>query len=154
MASKFVFVLMAAHTSAVVLFVPWIYSRLCTDEWLMSPSFSFLVSNIPLVEMLLEFVAQHVEVLCALLRQPILWRDDLMVKSSDELFGNEAWIAVIFLLFWDVLPYQFKDSVSWENCSLQPLVFPLNSLFLVHKVFVLLPSHSKLEPVRDLVWRG
>jgi len=46
--------------------------------------------------MLLEVVAQHGEVLCALLRQPILSSDDLKVKSSDALFDKEAWIAVIF----------------------------------------------------------
>jgi hypothetical protein len=154
MASKVVFVLMAAHPSAVVLLVSWIYSRLGTDEWLFLPSFLFLVSNISLAEMLSEVVAQHDEALCVLLRQPILWSDDLMAKSSDALFDKEAWIVVIFLPLWEDLPYQWRDAVSWENCWLQPLVVPLNSLFLVHKKFVVLSSHSKLEPGQDLVWRG
>jgi len=101
MASKIVLVLMAAHPLAVLLLVPWIYSRLGTDEWLISPSSLFLESNIPLVVMLLEVVVQQGEVLRVLLRQPIVWSDDLKVKSSDALFDKEAWIAVMFLPLWE-----------------------------------------------------
>jgi len=153
MASKFVFVFLAARPSSVVLFVPWIYSRLGTDEWPFSPSSLLLEFNISLVVMLLKFVAQHGEVLCALLRQQILWTDDLKVKSSVALFGKEVGIAVMFLPLLEELPYQWRAVVSSENCWLKPLVFTLNSSFLVHKNFVVPSSRSKLGLGRNLVWR-
>jgi len=68
---------MASQPSAVLFLVPWINSKLGNDEWLFSPSSLYLETNISLVEMLLDVVAQQGEVLCAPLRQPILWSDDL-----------------------------------------------------------------------------
>jgi len=77
MPSKFVLVLLATQPWAVVLLVSWIYSILDTDEWVFSPSSLFVESNISPIEILLRIVAQHNEILYALLRQPIVWSDDL-----------------------------------------------------------------------------
>ena len=134
---------MAAHPSADVLLVPWIYSRLGTDEWKFSPSALYLEFNISLVEMLIELVSQHVLVFIALLKQPILWSNDLKVKSSYTIFGMEAYIAVIFLPLWEELPYRWRNAVSWKNGWLKPLVVPLNSSFLVHKE-IILPSTQQV----------
>ena len=131
--SKILLVLMAAHPWSVLLLVFWIYSRLGIDNCLFSTCVSFLVSKISLLEMLLAILAQHDEVLCALMRKPIVCNDDLKLKSSDAVCDKEAWIAVILLPLWKDLPYRWRDIVFWETWWLQPLVVPLNSLLLVHK---------------------
>ena len=134
--------------------MPWSYNSLGSDEWMFSPSSLFFESKISLVEKLLDVMAQHGEMLCALLRKPIMWSDDLKVKSSDALFDKEACIAVIFLALWIHLPYRWRYSMPWGNCRLQHLIVPLNSSFPVHKKFVVLYSDSKLEPGRNLVCRA
>ena len=111
MAWKVVLGLMAAHPWAIMLLVPWTCGRLGIDEWLSSPSSWFFVSITFLIEMLLAVLAQHDEVLCALLRQPVLWSDDSKAKSSDALFGKEVWIVVI-------VPYSEKAFLiyEWVQC--------------------------------------
>jgi len=54
------------------------------------PSSLSLVCSVSHVVMLLVVVAQHDEVLCVLLRQPVLRSDDMKGNSSDALFDKEV----------------------------------------------------------------
>ena len=132
MASKFLLVLMAAHTWAVQLLVPWIYSLLCSVECPNSPGSLFVESNINLVEILLSVVAQHSEELCALLTQLFVWSEDLKANSSDTFFDKQACIVVAFLPIWKELRYLWIVAVPWENCWIEIIVVSLNSSFLVY----------------------
>jgi hypothetical protein len=73
--------------------------------------FLVLGSNITHVVMLSVVVAQHDETLCVLLRQPILWYDDLQTKSSDVLLNKEVLTAVVTLLLLEDLPYQWINVI-------------------------------------------
>jgi len=61
--------------------------------------------------MLSEVLAQHDEVLCALLRQTVLRSEYLKANSSDALLGKEAWFVVTF-------PYYEKTFLvyEWMQC--------------------------------------